>query len=195
MLRKVKLYGSLRKKFGRAFTFDINTPAEAIQALCCQIKGFEAYLRGAEAQGITFAIFEGKNNLSLDEIVMDSTEASEIRIAPIIMGSKSGGLFATIIGVALIVAGVALTITGVGSGVGIGLISAGAGLTLGGVAQMLAPSVKQTTAQEQDGNNPSYAFGGAVTTTANGSVNSYIFGKREVGGTVISGGIYAEDIM
>lgn len=193
MLRKVKLYGVLRKKFGREFTFDINTPAEAIQALCCQIKGFEAFLRGAESKGITFAIFEGKNNLNVDEIAMESYEKAEIRIAPILMGSKSGGLFSTIVGVALIIAG-AFTL-GTSSAVGMALIGAGAGLALGGVAQLLAPSVKQTTAKEQDGNDPSYAFGGAVTTTANGSVRSYLFGKREVGGTLISGGVYAEDLM
>lgn len=195
MLRTVKLYGVLRKKFGREFKFDIRNPAEAIQALCSQLKGFESFLRNAERQGLTFAIFEGKQNLTNDELIMDGESNKEIRIAPIIMGSKSGGLFSTILGVALVAVGAILTVTGVGAGIGVGLMAAGVGMTLGGVAQMLAPSVKATTNKEQDGNNPSYAFGGAVTTTANGSVVSYLYGKREIGGTVISGGIYAEDIM
>lgn len=193
MLRKVKLYGVLRRKFGKEFTFDINKPSEAIQALCCQIKGFEAFLKGAERQGLTFAIFEGKKNLSLDEITMSSVEMDEVRIAPIIMGSKSGGLFTTILGVALIVAG--LFTGGTTTALGVGLIASGAGMVLGGIAQLLAPSTENKTAKEQDGNNPSYAFGGAVTTTANGSVNGYLYGRREIGGAVISGGIYAEDKM
>ena len=191
MLRTVKLYGVLRKKFGREFKFDIRSPAEAIQALCSQLKGFESFLRNAERQGLTFAIFENNKNLSDDEFVMEGDSEKEIRIAPIIIGSKSSGLFATILGVAMIVAGAFLVATPFG----VPLMSAGAGLALGGVAQMLSPSVKSTTTKEQDGNNASYAFGGAVTTTANGSAVGYLYGKREIGGTVISGGVYSEDTM
>lgn len=192
MLRTVKLYGKLRK-FGREFTFDINSPAEAIAALCSQVKGFEAFLRNAKRYGLEFAIFEGKKNITLEEAAMNSYEDKEIRIAPIIAGSKSGGLFTTILGVALIAA--SFFTGGTSTALGMGLLASGAGMALGGVAQLLAPSQKATTNKEQDGNNPSYAFGGAVTTTANGSSIGYLYGTREIGGTVISGGIYPEDII
>lgn len=192
MLRTVKLYGKLRQ-FGREFTFDINSPAEAIAALCSQIKGFEAFLRKAKSMGLEFAIFEGKRNLTLEETQMTSQEEKEIRIAPIIMGSKSGGLFSTILGIAMIAIG--FFTFGATSAIGVGLMAGGFGMALGGVAQLLAPSQKSKTNAEQDGNNPSYAFGGAVTTTANGSSIGYLYGTREIGGTVISGGIYPEDII
>ncbi|MCY1465265.1 hypothetical protein D9M71_833870 [compost metagenome] len=63
----------------------------------------------------------------------------------------------------------------------------------GGVAQMLSPSVKAGKPRESDGNNPGYAFGGAVTTTAQGHCMPLLYGRREIGGAVASGGIYTED--
>ncbi|NVL48302.1 tail assembly protein, partial [Pseudomonas syringae pv. actinidiae] len=44
-----------------------------------------------------------------------------------------------------------------------------------------------------DGNNPSYGFGGAVTTVAQGNPYPVLYGEREIGGDVESGGIYTQD--
>ncbi|MCE1424815.1 tail assembly protein, partial [Enterobacter hormaechei] len=46
--------------------------------------------------------------------------------------------------------------------------------------------------QEPD-NKPSYAFGGPVNTTASGNPVPLLYGQREIGGAIISAGIYAED--
>jgi predicted phage tail protein len=61
-LRTIRLYGKMGVMFGRVhhFALDTNTPAEAVQALCSQIKGFGAYLTNAKDHGTGFAVFNGK---------------------------------------------------------------------------------------------------------------------------------------
>ena len=72
------------------------------------------------------------------------------------------------------------------------LIGAGAGLMLGGAASLLMPR-PTITPQDPDGNKPSYAFGGAVTTVAEGNPVPLAYGRRQVGGAVISMMIVNED--
>lgn len=188
-LVKVRLYGKLRQ-FGRDFQFNVHSKREVINALCCQIKGFKQFLMNAHKQGLQFAILEDNTHLTADEIKFSAVEGRTIRIAPVIMGSKSSGLFSVILGVVLIAVGVFAPVS---AAAGMALIAGGAGMALGGVAQMLSPTTKKTKGYEQDGNVASYGFGGAVTTTAQGNPVPLVYGKRLVGGAIISAGIYAED--
>lgn len=55
----------------------------------------------AKQRGLTFAVFKNKRNVGKDELELASG-GQEIRIVPVIIGSKRGGLFQTILGVALI---------------------------------------------------------------------------------------------
>ena len=47
MKRTVRLYGVLRKHFGRDFALQLSSPAEGINALCYLLPGFERFLRNA----------------------------------------------------------------------------------------------------------------------------------------------------
>ena len=190
-LTTVRLYGILRAKFGREYQFAVNSAAEAVQALCSQIQGFEKFLRMSDEMGFEFAVFRGKKNLNEEGIVMQSSEPEIIRISPVVKGSKRSGLLTTIAGVGLIALG-AFT-GGTTSALGMGLISAGAGIAVAGVVQMLYPMPDPGTVQEEDGNEPSSGFGGPVTTTAQGHPVPLLYGRREVGGAVISGSISTED--
>lgn len=191
-LRTVRLYGALRQ-FGRDFSFDVASPKEAIQALCCQIPGFEQFLRTAEQRGLVFAVFAGQRNLGEHEVEMHTADNAVIRIAPIIKGSKQGGMFQVILGIALIIVGFWNPMAwGTGATM---IMAAGASMALGGVVQMLSPVPKPGGIREQDGNNPGSGFGGPVTTTAQGQPVPLLYGEREIGGAVISGGIYPEDAM
>lgn len=67
-------------------------------------------------------------------------------------------------------------------------------MVAGGVVQMLSPQAKGLKGSEAAENAPSYAFGGAVNTTAAGNPVGIGYGKRRIGGAIISAGIYAEDI-
>lgn len=196
----VRLYGQLRK-FGRDFKFDVNSKREVIDMISCQIKGFREFLINAEKKGLAFAIFEDKKNLNEKELEMTAVEGKTIRIAPIIIGSKSGGLFQVVLGVVLVAAayfsgGLAASAAGTSLAFGASA-TAGIGISLiaGGLSSMLSPSPKVPKGYEQDGNVASYGFGGAVTTTAQGNPVALIYGEREVGGAIGSAGIYGEDQM
>ena len=104
-VRIVRLYGVLGTTFGREFQLSVASPKEAIRALCVIVPGFERFLNTSKQRGLTYAVFSGKRNLNNDELVMDQSSA-DIRIAPVIVGSKRGGIFQTILGVALVAAAV-----------------------------------------------------------------------------------------
>jgi predicted phage tail protein len=192
MKRTIKLYGVLRKHFGREYVLDVASPQEAIQALCMMVPGFEKFIATGEERGLVFTVFSGQRNLRAEDLELKGADAGDIRIAPIIQGSKTAGLFQTILGVVLIAVG--YFTFGTTSAIGVGLMAGGAGLALGGVVQMLSP-MPQTGSldRNEDGNNPSYGFGSAVTTIAQGNPYPVLYGEREIGGAVESGGIYTQD--
>lgn len=103
-LRTIRLYGKLGARFGRRFRLAVNSPAEAVHALCTMLPGFQQYLMGAKAKGMEFAVFNGRQNLSRDQL-HDPPGQDDIRIAPVLVGSKRGGVLQTIIGIVLIVVG------------------------------------------------------------------------------------------
>ena len=181
----VMLYGVLGARFGRVHHLAVASGAEAIHALCVKIPGFKRFLRFSEERGLNYAIFRGKKNLSESEIGMRQDTVEPIRIAPIVICSKGGGLFATIAGLALVVIG-AVTQQYY-------LVAAGAGLMIGGIAMSMSPSPAGILDKEGDGNRPSYAFGGAVTTMAQGRCKPLLYGERDIGGALISAGIFSED--
>lgn len=191
-LKTIRLYGVLGAKFGREHKLDIDSPREAIKALTVLYDGFEQFLANAHLKGMEFAVFKGKRNINEEELHFDTTE--EIRIAPIIKGSKRGGFFQTMLGVAMIATaiwfpwGEALWASDL-------LLSIGVGVTMGGVVQMLSPQPRGLSMRQDSDNKPSYAFGGAVNSTAQGNPVPLLYGldRREVGGAIISAGIYTED--
>ena len=191
-MRTIKLGGVLGKKFGKQFTLDVHSFRDAMAALCMMKPGFEKYLRTAEERGLVFAVFVDERNLGEQELDLVGSDNGDIRIQPIVQGSKQAGMFQTLLGVVLIVAG--LFTGGTTSTLGMGLLAAGAAVGLGGVVQMLSPTTKASAeSKNDDGNNPSYGFGGAVTTIAQGNPYPLLYGEREVGGAVESGGIYTQD--
>lgn len=190
----IKLYGKLRQ-FGRSFRMSVRTPAEAVKALCVQIPGFERFLSNAKARGIEFAVFRGSANLSEKELGFSGE--GDIRIAPVVTGSKRGGALQTIIGAVLIVVGLVITggTFGAGAPFGSALIMMGASMVAGGVIQMLSPQAGGLKTSAAPENTPGYAFGSAKNTTASGNPAPLCIGERRWGGAVISAAIYAEDQM
>lgn len=192
MKRTVKLYGVLRKHFGREYQLDVHSPREAVQALCVMVPGFEKFLATGEERGLVFTVFSGRRNLAPEELDLQGGDAEEIRIAPIIQGSKQGGLFQVVLGAVLVVAG--YFTFGTTSAIGIGMMVGGGALALGGVVQMLSPTATTGSLdRNEDGNNPSYGFGSAVTTIAQGNPYPVLYGEREIGGAIESGGVYPQD--
>lgn len=191
MLKTIKLYGILAKKFGKEFRLDVENTREAMRALSVQVPGFEHFMLHAHEQGLEFAVFQDKQNISETELDM-STSAKVIKVVPRVMGA--GGVVQTIIGAVLVVVGAVMVFTGVGAPIGMALIGAGVGMMVGGIAMMLMPKIENQD-QNQDGNKANKGFGGAVTTVAQGNPVPVLYGQREVGGFIASAGQYPEDLM
>lgn len=188
-LTTILLYGQLRQ-FGRTFRISVRTPVEAVRALCVQVPGFERFLSNAKSRGIEFAVFREKTNLREKELGFAGD--GDIRIAPVITGSKRGGVLQTVIGAVLIAVSF---FTFWAPPVSAGLFASGVGMVAGGVIQMLSPQASGLKTSAAPENTPGYAFGSAKNTTASGNPVPLCYGRRRVGGAIISAAIYAEDQM
>ncbi|MEB7914758.1 MULTISPECIES: tail assembly protein [Citrobacter] len=194
-LTTIRLYGALGARFGRVHKLAVQTTAEAVKALCINLDGLESYLMNAKKNGMTFAVFRGKRNIGVEDY-QNLAGNSDIRIAPVMEGAKKAGIFQTILGAVMVVAGIVVTGLSYGwaSPVGGAMISAGIGMMAGGIYQMLSPQPKGLQGRDDPDNKPSYAFGSSVNTLAMGNPVAALYGEREIGGAIISAGIVAEDI-
>ncbi|EFU1623240.1 tail assembly protein [Salmonella enterica] len=192
VMTNIKLSGSLAKMFGRAHQRLISTPREVFRALSVTVPGFEKYLNTSKARGLTYAVMVGKINISESDLDFPNA-GQEIRIVPVIMGSKRSGILQTILGAALVA--VSIWIPGVSIAASNMMFAAGASMALGGIAQMLSPQPGGLASKQDADNKASYAFGGVTNTTAQGNPVPLAYGKRRIGGAIISAGIYVEDKM
>ncbi|HEJ7998257.1 TPA: tail assembly protein [Serratia liquefaciens] len=193
-VKTIRLYGVLGTTFGRVHRLAVDSPQEAIKALCTVIPGLQKFILESKERGLTYAIFEGRRNLSKDDLPL-AANGNDIRIAPVIIGSKKAGIFQTILGAVLVVVGAVMTYMsgGVASPLAAGMMMSGASMMLGGVIQMLSPMQGGLASRQDPDNKPSFAFGGPVNTIAQGNPVPILYGKRRIGGAIISAGIYAED--
>lgn len=184
----IKLGLSLGRKFGKIHQMAVNSVPEAMRALCSQIPAFREFMNSHVGQNTRYAVFVDGENVN-EHRISDFSAVQEIRILPIPQGRKSGGLFQTLLGAALI--GASFFLTG---GIATAVLGAGISLAAGGVAQLLSPQATGLKTQDnQTSNRASYAFGSAVNTVAAGYPVCLPYGYRTVGGSVFSAGSYAED--
>lgn len=186
----IKLSGSMAQRFGRTHRRALTSASEVFRALSNTIDGFDSYLRETRAKGLDFVIFRNQINIGKEEFDLLGP-GDELRIIPVIRGSKRAGVFQALLGTALVAA--AIWMPGVSIAASNLMFSVGAAMAVGGVVQMLSPQVSGLRMRQEPDNKPSYAFGGPVNTTASGNPVPLLYGQREIGGAIISAGIYAED--
>lgn len=187
VMTRIELGGVLGKTFGKEHVRLISKVNEASRALAATIKGFEQYMISSQRRGLTYAVFKGKKNIGEDDLGFPVT-GEVIRIVPVIIGSKKAGLLQTILGAVLVVVGVMTSPWGGGV-----LIAPGVAMMAGGVIQMLSPQPGGLSSKQDSDNRASYAFGGVTNTASQGYPVSLLYGKRRIGGAIISAGIYVED--
>lgn len=195
VMTTIKLSGSLASLFGREHQRLIGPTREAFRALSATIPGFEKFMNTSNTRGMTFAVFVDKKNVTKDDLDFPNGGRT-IRIVPVIMGSKRAGVLQTILGAVLVVVGVLGSTIGQAWGGGVWGPAAwkiGAAMMVGGVAQMLSPQPGGLSSKQDADNKASYAFGGVTNTTAQGNPVPLAYGKRRIGGAIISAGIYVED--
>jgi len=202
MLTDVKLYGELGELYGKEFTFDVNTPKEAVSALITNFKKFKETLN---TEGNSYVLVYGDKELEIDDIMLKTFDKRKVlKIIPVVAGAKSGWV-SVIIGAILVVA--ASIMMGPGGGMAVmeammagtatamqvgGLIinSIGMSMISAGVAQILAPTPGTPVSAKKDEN---YYFDGPVTTTAQGQPVPIAYGQLRVGGAVITAEINSEE--
>lgn len=194
VMTEIRLYGVLGKTFGKIHHRLITNKNEAARALAATVDGFEKFMLSSKKRGLTFAVFSGDRNITLEDLDYPST-GEVIKILPVIIGSKQSGLLQTILGAVLVVAGV--VITGLSYGwaapVGGAMISTGAAMMVGGVIQLLSPQTAGLASKQDSANKASYAFGSPTNTASQGYPVGLLYGQRRIGGAIISAGIYVED--
>ena len=203
MLKTLRLKGVAAKKFGKIHRFHVADIREMLRAMCSQVPGFKQYMSNAHHNGVRFAFFRDGDNMGVEEFEFTST-ASEFTMMPVIEGAKQGGVLQVVIGAVALVAafftaGGSLALWG--AAMSAGAISASSILTgiglsmmLGGVVQMLTPQPKINVGSSSSADNkPNYAFGAPVNTVAMGYPVPLLYGQREIGGAIISAGLFSSD--
>lgn len=191
-LTSIKLSCSLARKFGRLHqkSLDSGSTFEVFRALNATIPGFEAEIRRLDQLGMRFAIFRNGRNVGPNQF--DRGGVKEIRIVPVVGGSKRGGTLQTVVGAVLIAAAFVLSFTPF-AGASPFLYQLGGAMVAAGVIQMLSPQAKGLSQSAAPENLPSYAFGSAKNTTASGNPVPICIGERRWGGAIISASIEAQD--
>lgn len=184
----IKLSGSLAQKFGRTHHRQIDSGEtwEIFKALKVTLQGFEEEIKRLDGIGMCFAIFRNRKNVGLNDLGRRGTQ--EVRIVPVIEGSKRGGILQVVIGAALIIAS-----TFASGGLAAGLMGAGVANVAGGAIQLLSPQANGLSQSAAPENIPSYSFGSAKNTTASGNPVPICIGERRWGGAIISASIEAQD--
>lgn len=188
----VRFYGSL-KQFGSEFRLDCQTTAEIVQALTSQIPKLRQFIQ----QGL-FTVRVGRDyfdNRYLEQGLSHKLKDDvTVHFTPVLKGSKRGGLFGVIAGVAIIAGAIALgPLAGIISTNAAWIVgSVGASLLLGGVAQMLTkmPEMKMGTEKEK---KQSTAFSNLSNMTAQGKPMPLAYGRMRVGSLIISQGVETMD--
>lgn len=187
----IELGGILGKTFGKTHQRLISKIEDAPKALAATVDGFEKYMISSKRRGLTYAIFLGKKNIGKDDLGFPVT-GDVIRIVPVIIGSKRAGVLQTVLGAVLVAVGAILSFTPAAAASPF-LYQAGAAMMIGGVVQMLSPQPGGLSSKQDSDNRASYAFGGVTNTAAQGYPVPLLYGRRRIGGAIISAGIYVED--
>ena len=188
----VRFYGSL-KQFGSEFRLDCQTTAEIVQALTSQIPKLRQFIQ----QGL-FTVRVGRDyfdNRYLEQGLSHKLkDDATVHFTPVLKGSKRGGLFGVIAGVAIIAGAIALgPLAGIISTNAAWIVgSVGASLILGGVAQMLTKMPEMKLGNEKE-KKQSTAFSNLSNMTAQGKPMPLAYGRMRVGSLIISQGVETMD--
>ena len=210
-MKVVKVYGALRKLLGGRcrFEFEVDTPAQALKALCVNFPGLDKWLMDREGEGTGFRVTVGRDKITTEApegLVLPWSEREVFSITPVICGAGEGfGQILAGIGLvafAILTAGAGAGFLGLGAGLTAGTFTLGAAastaiggigaaLILGGVAQMISPqpNMGALTSGREAARLESFTFSGIVNTSKQGLPIPVAYGRVFVGSAVISSGL------
>ena len=186
MLKKIKVYGTLRKFLGQSeFDVDLNTPREAISFLVCNFKGIEEHM--AEQ---FYTIQVGAKVITEDLLNLNTQD--DIKIIPVVHGN----FFPILLGAGALFGASAITAgTFLGSTLLVNALTAvGTSMLIDGVTQMLSPQQNNLSPTGQDALAPAalasnYSFTGLTNISRAGIPVNLVYGEIVVGSIVVSNGV------
>lgn len=199
-MKTLKLTGLLAKKFGKEFQLDVESPAEAIRALCYQIPGFEEALKEGSYRVKRLLTKTSGYDIGIEAVHLTFGKSPGFVITPVVAGSKKGGVGKIILGIALVgaaffftggaAAGLATTIGSTGLTYGY-MATSGAMMMLNGISKMLTPSAKTPKNKDQ---KESFMLDATGNLTEQGNPVPIVIGEVFTGSVVVSTGITTEEI-
>lgn len=203
-MKVVKVYGALRKRLGQCrFEFDVNTPAQAIKALCVNFPGLDKWLIDSEQDGVGYRVAVSKEKVTEKDVTPLFTPFSErevFSITPVVTGAGRG--------TGQIIAGVTLIALAAASGAGffgaafaknVGLFAVatnvGISLTLTGIATAISPQPDLDSTLDESVQLESFTFSNVVNTQRQGMPVPIAYGRLFVGSAVLSSGLDVDQVQ
>lgn len=192
MLTKIYLEGAMGRNFGREWTLDIHTPAEAFQLIQANIPRFGQWIRDNlkryEKCMIICKYADGRIEALDEKTMLMHKEAQEIHFVPTVYGA--GKWMGAIVGAVMVVVGAICCCIPGFQPFGASLIVSGAGMLISTIVTAIMGRTKKNDNEEE---GTSYYFNGAQNTTRQGVPVPLIFGRCKVGSAVISSSINVSD--
>ena len=188
MLKKIKVYGTLRKFLGQAeFEVDLNTAREALSFLKCNFEGIEKHMSEQ-----IYTIQCGAKVITED--LLNFCSQDDIRIIPVVHGNFfgiilgaiglfGGGTIGGLFGGGLLSTLITSTLTSIGTS-----------MLIDGVPQLLSPQQNNLSPTGQDSLDPAalasnYSFTGLTNISRAGVPVNLVYGEILVGSIVVSNGV------
>ena len=203
-MKVVKVYGALRKRLGQCrFEFDVNTPAQAIKALCVNFPGLDKWLIDSEKDGVGYRVAVSKEKITEQDVsplLMPFSDREVFSITPVVAGAGRGAgqIFAGIALIGLAAAGGA-GFFGAAFAKNVGLFAVatnvGISLTLAGIATAISPQPDLDSTLDESVQLESFTFSNVVNTSRQGMPCPIAYGRLFVGSAVLSSGLDVDQVQ
>ena len=203
-MKVVKVYGALRKFLGGRcrFEFEVDTPAQAIKALCVNFPDLEQWLIKSDWG---YRVTVGKERIGPENaelVCLPWSEREVFSIAPVIAGAGQGvgQIFAGIglVALALVTGGATIGLLGLAAPLSVSSVlgTIGASLVLGGIAQMISPqpNISPLIRGKEAARLESFSFSGINNTSQQGLPVPIIYGRVFSGSAVLSAGLDVDQL-
>ena len=209
-MKTVKVYGALRKRLGQCrFEFDVNTPAQAIKALCVNFPGLDKWFVDSEKNGVGYRVSIGREKISddLTPLGQPFSDREVFSITPVIAGAGRGslqiGIGVALIATAIVTGGTSLTfgaggfssVAGSSIGFSVAAGNIGLALTLSGIATALSPQPNLDSTLDESVQLESFTFSNVVNTQRQGMPVPIAYGRLFVGSAVLSSGLDVDQVQ
>lgn len=196
MIRTIRLYGNLGKKYGKTHKLHVYSVSEAIRLLSANFPDFKQHIIDSSNTIAGYEVWDGNYNLGGDEKEgFVKVGNGDIKIIPRVTGA--GNTVKLIVGAVLIA--VAYWFGGPAAGQAMttmwsGVMAAGVSLMLSGVIGLMTKTSSGSSISSDEDNTQSYLFSGTLNTTKQGNPVFIAYGTHLLGSQVISASLTTTDV-